>query len=78
LSSLDQWIAKALTLPDLKNATIARLHSWQNQDGDLLAPSYNWQGINGIVLDQDDVGWRAYSEGGVLHAWAGKQQEYYN
>jgi hypothetical protein len=42
------------------------------------APSYNWPGVNNIVLDQDAVGWRAFLKGGVLHAWAAKQQEYYN
>jgi hypothetical protein len=40
------------------------------------APSCNWPGV--IILDQDAVGWRAFLEGGVLHAWAPKQQEYYN
>jgi hypothetical protein len=42
------------------------------------APSYNWPGVNDIVLDQDAVGWRAFLEGVFLHAWAAKQQEYYN
>ncbi len=78
LSNLDQWFAKALTLPDLQNAIITRLRSWRNQDAGPPAPSYNWPGVNDIVLDQDAVGWRAFLEGGVLHAWAAKQQEYYN
>jgi hypothetical protein len=78
LSSLDQWFVKALTLPDLRNAIITRLQSWRNQDGEPQAPSYNWPGVNDIVRDQDAVGWRAFLEGGVLHAWAAKQQEYYN
>jgi hypothetical protein len=68
LSNLDQWFAKALTLPDLQNAIITRLHSWRNQDAGPLAPLYNWPGVNNIVLDQDAVGWRAFLEGGVLHA----------
>jgi hypothetical protein len=42
------------------------------------APSYNWPGVNNIVLDQDAVGWQAFLEGGVLHACPAKQQEYYN
>ena len=71
-------VAKALTLPDLQNAIITRLRSWRNQDAGPPAPSYNWPGVNDIVLDQDAVGWRAFLEGGVLHAWAAKQQEYYN
>jgi hypothetical protein len=78
LSSLDQWFAIALTLSDLQNGIITRVHSWRNQDGDPLAPSYNWPGVNDIVLDQDAVGWRAFLEGGVLHTWAAKQQEYCN
>jgi hypothetical protein len=41
-------------------------------------PSYNWPGVNNVILDQDAVGWRPFLEGGVLHAWAAKQQEYYN
>jgi hypothetical protein len=42
------------------------------------APSYNWPGVNDIFFDQDAVGWQAFLEGSVLHAWAAKQQEYYN
>jgi hypothetical protein len=76
LSNLDQWFAKALTLPDLQNAIITRLRSWRNQDaGPPAPPLYNWPGVNDIVLDQDAVGWRAFLEGGVLNVWAAKQQQ---
>jgi hypothetical protein len=78
LSNLDQWFAKAFTLPDLQNVIITHLLSWRNQDANPPAPSYNWPGVNDIVLDQDAVGWRAFLEGGVLYIWAAKQQEYYN
>jgi hypothetical protein len=57
---------------------ITRFHSWRNQDANPPVPSYNWPGVNNIVLDQDVVGWGAFLvEGGVLHVWAAKQQEYY-
>jgi hypothetical protein len=78
MSSLDEWFAKALLLRDLQNAIITGLHSWQNQDSEPPAPSYNWPGINGMVVNQDAVGWHAFLEGSLLHAWAAKQQEYYN
>jgi hypothetical protein len=77
LASLDQWLTKAMTLPDIQKAILQRLHAWQNAD-ELRATPYNWPGVNDIVLTQDTIGWRTFLEGGVLHAWAAKQQEYYN
>jgi hypothetical protein len=69
---------EAPTLLDLQKAIITHLHAWRAQDGDPLTPSYNWPGINNIVLNQDAVGWWAFLEGGVLHAGPAKQQQYYN
>jgi hypothetical protein len=38
------------------------------------SPSYSWPGVNDLILEQDAVGWRNFMEGGILHAWAAKQQ----
>jgi hypothetical protein len=78
LSSLDQWLTQALTLPDLQAAILTRLRAWRDQDVNPPEPSFHWPGVNNIVLDQDEVGWRAFLEGCVLQAWAAKQQEYYD
>ncbi len=77
LSRLATWLTKAHTLPDIRNAILLRLSAW-HQGNDLLAPSYAWPGVNGIVLLQDSIGWRTFLEGSILHAWAAKQQDYYN
>jgi hypothetical protein len=68
---------KAHTLPNIRNAILSRLSAW-HQGNDLLAPSYAWPGVNDIVLLQDSIGWRTFLEGGILHAWAAKQQDYYD
>jgi hypothetical protein len=78
ITSLDQWLTKVLTLPDLQKAIITCLRAWRNQDNNYPNPSYNWPGVNDIILDQDIVGWQSFLEGCILHSWAAKQQEYYN
>jgi hypothetical protein len=77
MATLDRWLVKANTLPDLRTAIISRLHSWRTD----TAPgplSYTWPGVNDLVLLQDLVGWRVFLEGGILQAWAAKQQDYYD
>jgi hypothetical protein len=76
LDLLDLWLTKVNTLPDLQKAILSRLRSWQHQDDSPPAPSYNWPRVNDLIFTQDAVGWRAFLEGGVLKAWAAKQQEY--
>ena len=70
-------MTKSRTLPDLQDAIIRSLKHWRNQD-DRPDPDYNWPGVNDLVLLQDTVGWKAFLEGGVLQAWAAKQQDYYD
>jgi thiamine phosphate synthase YjbQ (UPF0047 family) len=78
ITTLDVWFKKALTLPDVHKAKISRLQSWRNQDKVWPAPSYNWPGVNDLILLQDLVGWQAFLEGRVLQAWAAKPQDYYD
>jgi hypothetical protein len=78
LSSLDQWFAKALHYRTFKMQSSLASTRGITKMVTPPAPSYNWPGVNDIILDQDAVGWRAFLEGVVLHAWAAKQQEYYN
>ena len=78
ISKLDEWLTKARTLPDLHTAILSRLNAWQAQEDIGPAPNYNWPGVNDLILRQDLVGWRVFLEGGVLHEWAAKQQEYFD
>jgi hypothetical protein len=77
LSHLSTWLTKAHTLPDIRTAILSRLRAWHHGT-DLIAPSYTWPGVNDLVLLQDSIGWRTFLEGGILHAWAAKQQDYYD
>jgi hypothetical protein len=78
IAKLDVWLTKALTLPDIQTAIISRLCSWRNQEVLPQPPSYNWPGVNDLVTTQDLIGWKNFLKGCVLHAWAAKQQEYYD
>ncbi len=78
MSKLATWLTKSLTLPDIKKAIISRLKAWHADEAIGPAPDYNWPGVNDLVRNQDLVGWRAFLEGGILHDWAAKQQEYYD
>jgi hypothetical protein len=69
LANLCTWLTQARTLPDLANAIINRLQSWRSQT-ELTPPTYNWPGVNDLILAQDSIGWRAFLEGAVLIAWA--------
>jgi hypothetical protein len=75
LANLRTWLTQARTMPDLANAIINRLRSWRSQTAP-TPPTYNWPGVNDLILAQDSIGWRAFLEGAVLIAWAEKQQEY--
>jgi hypothetical protein len=77
IATLSQWLNKANTLPDIQSAILSRLQSWYEQSEPLPTPTYNWPGLNDLVLQQDSVGWRNFLEGGVLQEWAAKQNEYY-
>jgi hypothetical protein len=77
IAKLTDWLTKAMTLPDVQKAIISRLQSWRTQDAAPAPPTYNWPGVNDLVLQQDSIGWKNFLEGCVLHAWAAKQQEYY-
>ncbi len=78
LAQLNEWMTKSRTLPDLQHAIISSLRHWRTQEDDRPDPDYNWPGVNDLVLTQDIIGWKAFLEGGVLHAWAAKQQDYYD
>jgi hypothetical protein len=76
IAQLTRWLTTILTLPDLKMAILAGLHSLRTQTP-LPPPSYAWPGVNDLVLQQNRLGWRAFLEGAVLQAWAAKQHEYF-
>ncbi len=78
MSKLATWLTKSLTLPDIKKAIISRLKAWHANEAIGPVPDYNWPGVNDLVRNQDLVGWRVFLEGGILHDWAAKQQEYYD
>jgi hypothetical protein len=71
-------MSKAFTLPDIQRAILHRLQSLRNQTEELPPLNCTWPGLNEIVSAQDMIGWRNFMEGGILQAWAAKQQEYYN
>ena len=75
LANLHTWLTQTRTMPDLAHAIINRLQSWRSQT-EPTTPTYNWPGVNDLILGQDSIGWRAFLEGTVLTAWAEKQQEY--
>jgi hypothetical protein len=77
IATLDKWMMKALTLPDLIKAILSRLKTFCNQDEAMQEPSYTWPGINDLILAQDTIGWMIFMEGGLLQTWAVKQQEYF-
>jgi hypothetical protein len=71
LLTLDQWLIKANTLPDLRTAILTWLEAWQEQTVPLPPPpSYNWPGVNNIAIEQYLTGWQAFLEGVMLQAWA--------
>jgi hypothetical protein len=78
IAKVDSWLTKALTLPDLQTAILSRIQSWRRQEARLPPPTYDWPGVNDLVLEQDLIGWKNFLEGCVLQAWAAKQQEYYD
>jgi hypothetical protein len=77
IMTLDIWMTKSLTLPDLQTAILGRLQTLRHPANALPAPAYAWPGVNDLITAQDTVGWRNFMEGGILHAWAAKQQEYF-
>lgn len=78
MATLQEWLTKALTLPDLQKAILSRLQTVRNPTEAMPVPSYSWPGLNALILKQDAVGWRNFMEGGILQAWAAKQQSYYD
>ena len=78
MATLHEWLTKALTLPDLQKAILSRLQTVRNPTEAMPVPSYSWPGLNALILKQDAVGWRNFMEGGILQAWAAKQQSYYD
>jgi hypothetical protein len=77
IATIRTWLTKIHTLPDLQHAILTGLQQWRQQLPP-LQPSYDWPGINDIVLRQNRLGWRAFIEGAILLDWAAKQQEYYD
>ena len=78
MATLSIWMIKALTLPEIKNAILHRIATVRNQEA-VLPPIYcNWPGLTNLISAQDKVGWKNFMEGGILHEWAAKQQEYYD
>jgi hypothetical protein len=77
VDKLEAWLIKSATMPALRNAILNRLQAWKTGDT-TPAPSYSWPGVDDLVSAQAQVGWRVFLEGGLLKAWAAKQQEYYD
>jgi hypothetical protein len=77
LAKLSLWLTKAKTLPDIQHAILQRLKAWRTNAA-VRAPTYNWPGINDLILTQDLLGWRTFLEGGILQSWAAHQQAYYD
>jgi hypothetical protein len=75
---LQTWMTKALTLPEVQQAILSRLQTVRNPEEATPVPAYAWPGLNELILEQDAIGWRNFLEGGILQAWAAKQQEYFN
>jgi hypothetical protein len=71
-------MSKALTMPELQKVILNRIKTVRFPKEAMPVPSYSWPGVNDLILKQDVVGWRKFMEGGVLQAWAAKQQEYYD
>jgi hypothetical protein len=78
IAALTMWLTSARTPPDLQHAILGRLQQWRLQEDDNTPLSYNWPGVNDLVRLQDSIAWQAFLEGGVLLAWAAKQQDYYD
>jgi hypothetical protein len=76
ISKIDIWLSKSNTMPDLRRAIVRRLHEWRSEER-FQDSAYTWPGVNDLIRDQDQVGWRTFLEGGMLQNWAAKQQEYY-
>ena len=76
ISSLERWLKKSLTMPDIQKAIMSRLRLWR-EDTVLQATSFTWPGVNDLIQEQDKIGWRAFLEGCIVKNWAAKQQEYY-
>jgi hypothetical protein len=62
-------------MPDLAHTIMNRLQSWRSQT-EPTTPTCTRPGVNDLTLGQDSIGWRAFLEGTIRTAWAGKQQEY--
>ncbi len=78
MATLQKWMLKALTLPELQTAIISRIQTVRTATDNLPVPTYTWPGINDLIRKQDVIGWKNFMEGGILHEWAAKQQEYYD
>jgi hypothetical protein len=64
--------------PDIQKTIMNRLATFCNQTEVLPVLYHTWPGLTDIITQQDAVGWRTFMEGGIIHAWAAKQQEYFN
>jgi hypothetical protein len=71
---LKAWLIQATTMPDLQ-ATILlqRITAWKQLSARSV-PMYTWPGVNKLVKQQDQLGWRVFLEGCILKEWAAKQQ----
>jgi hypothetical protein len=78
MATLQKWMSKALTLPELQTAIIGRIQTVRTATDNFPVPTYAWPGINDLIRKQDVIGWKNFMEGGILHEWAAKQQEYYD
>jgi hypothetical protein len=78
IANLATWMSKAMTIPDIQTSILSRLQAFRNQLEALPPLHCTWPGLNPILSDQDQIGWRNFMEGCILHAWAAKQQEYYD
>lgn len=78
MATIDEWMTKACTLPDIQKAIMNRLATFRTQTDELPALDHTWPGLAELIAQQDLIGWRTFMEGGILQAWAAKQQDYFD
>lgn len=77
LKELEIWMRRQHTMPDIATAILSRMMQWRNNEP-FTPPTYDWPGLNTLVLRQDSIGWQPFIEGCTDIEWEAKQQDYYS
>ena len=75
LSKLDTWLHSAYTDPDLHQAIIRHLTSWQSHRP--LPHTSSLSPIQSLVNDQSSIGWYPFLMGRLSRQWQQFQQKFY-